>query len=88
MKWKIADAKINFSELIRKAEKEPQLIYNRDKMVAVVVGKDEFDELERIKKTITDRNLASALSEFSSICSEESYTFEAPSRQNRMVKFP
>ena len=88
MKWKIADAKINFSELIRKAENEPQLIYNRDRMVAVVLSKEEYEEFERIKKNKSEHNIAAALNEFSSICSEESYVFETPSRQNRKVVLP
>jgi prevent-host-death family protein len=88
MKWKIADAKANFSEIIRKAEKEPQLIYNRDRMVAVVVSKDEYEEYERIKKTVSERNIGSAFNEFSSICAEESYVFETPARKNRKVILP
>ena len=88
MKWKIADAKVNFSELIRKAEKEPQLIYNRDRMVAVVVSRDEYEEFERIKKAGSERNIASAFNEISSICSEESYIFETPARHNRKVVLP
>lgn len=88
MKWKIADAKKNFSELIRKSEKEPQLIYNRDKMVAVVLSREEFESLEQIKACAPDRNLSSAFNEFSSICSEESYVFETPERTNRKVVLP
>ena len=88
MKVEIADAKVNFSELIRKAEKELQFIYNRDRMVAVVVNREEYEEFERIKKNITERNIASALNEFSSICSEESYVFETPARNNRKVDLP
>ncbi len=88
MKWKIAEAKINFSDLIRKAEKEPQMIYNRDRMVAVVVSRDEYEEYERIKKAVSEHNIGSAFNEFSSICSEESYVFETPVRHNRKVILP
>lgn len=88
IKWKIAEAKTNFSDLLRKAEKEPQFIYNRDKMVAVVMSSEEYDELEKIKESSSGRSLASALNEFSSLCAEESYTFEVPSRKNRRTEFP
>jgi prevent-host-death family protein len=37
MNWKIAEAKQRFSELIHAVTKEPQLIYNRNELVAVVV---------------------------------------------------
>ncbi|PKL17280.1 MAG: hypothetical protein CVV49_11965 [Spirochaetae bacterium HGW-Spirochaetae-5] len=51
MKWKIADAKTGFSSLIKKADSEPQFIYNRDKMVAVVVSSKEYDEYKAIKES-------------------------------------
>jgi len=88
MRWKIAEAKTKFSDLLRKAEKEPQFIYNRDKMVAVVMSRDEYVELEKIKESGSGRSLASALNEFSSLCAEESYTFEAPVRKTRRTEFP
>jgi hypothetical protein len=87
MKWKIADAKTGFSALIKKAGNEPQFIYNRDKMVAVVVSSKDYDEYQAIKESYSSRNLASVISEFSSLCSEESYTFEVPPRSNRKVFF-
>lgn len=88
MRWKIAEAKTKFSDLLRKAEKEPQFIYNRDKMVAVVMSSEEYYEFEKIKETESGRSLTSALNEFSSLCAEESYTFEAPVRKNRRTEFP
>lgn len=88
MKWKIAEAKINFSDLVRRAEKEPQLIYNRERMVAVVISRVEYEEYERIKKSGSQRNMASAFNELSTICSEESYVFETPARHNRKVILP
>lgn len=87
MKWKIADAKTGFSSLIKKAGNEPQFIYNRDKMVAVVVSSKEYDEYKAIKESYSRRNIASVISEFSSLCSDESYTFEVPQRSNRKVFF-
>ena len=88
MKWKIAAAKVNFSELIRRSEKEPQLIYNRDNMVAVVVSKGAYEEYKRMKEQESQKTLASSFEELSSICAEESYVFEAPSRHNRKPVFP
>jgi prevent-host-death family protein len=47
MSWNIAQAKQQFSELVRLSAKEPQAIYNRDTPVATVVNAEEFAQFER-----------------------------------------
>ena len=47
--WNIANAKQQFSEVVRLTDEEPQAIYNRDKPVAVVVSAKEFDEFKQWK---------------------------------------
>lgn len=42
MTWNIAQAKQQFSEVVRLTAQEPQAIYNRDKPVAMLVNPDEF----------------------------------------------
>ncbi|WP_296899130.1 type II toxin-antitoxin system prevent-host-death family antitoxin, partial [Thiohalocapsa sp.] len=42
MSWKIADAKQRFSELVRQAVAEPQLIYNRNRLVAAVIDAEDY----------------------------------------------
>lgn len=88
MKWKIAGAKVNFSKLIRMSENEPQLIYNRDRMVAAVVSSEEYEEYRQFKEEKSRETLGAMFSEFSSICSDESYVFETPGRDNRKSEFP
>jgi prevent-host-death family protein len=88
MKWKIAGAKINFSELIRRSEKEPQLIYNRNRMVAAIVSTEEYEEYKSMKELKSQQTLGAMFNEFSSICAEESYSFETPPRVNRKSIFP
>ncbi len=39
--WKVGEAKQQFSEVLRRSEAEPQLIYRRNKLVAAVVAMDE-----------------------------------------------
>jgi len=68
VKWKIAYAKLNFSDLIRKTEKEPQFIFNRNKMVAVVMRRREYEEIEKVKETVSGQKPGSVLKEFSSLC--------------------
>ena len=47
MSWNIANAKQQFSEVVRLTAEEPQAIYNRDKPVAVMVSAEEFEEFKR-----------------------------------------
>ena len=42
MDWSIAQAKQQFSEVVRLAAKEPQAIYNRTTPVAMVVTTDDY----------------------------------------------
>jgi antitoxin (DNA-binding transcriptional repressor) of toxin-antitoxin stability system len=36
--WKVGEAKQQFSEVLRRSEAEPQLIYRRHRLVAAVVA--------------------------------------------------
>jgi len=47
MKWSIARTKAKFSEVVRRAQKEPQFVENRGERVAVVVSAAEFERLRR-----------------------------------------
>jgi len=47
MTWNIAQAKQQFSEVVRLSAQEPQAIYNRDKPVAVLVNALEFETYEK-----------------------------------------
>lgn len=39
--WNVGEAKQQFSELLRRSEHQPQLIYRRNRLVAAVVAVDE-----------------------------------------------
>jgi prevent-host-death family protein len=45
--WNIANAKQQFSEVVRLAAQEPQAIYNRDRPVAVLISANEFEGYQR-----------------------------------------
>jgi antitoxin Phd len=55
--WALQDAKARLSELVRAAEKEPQIITLRGEEAAVVVSTAEFQRLQRkgkaVKKSMT-----------------------------------
>jgi prevent-host-death family protein len=81
MDWKIAEAKQRFSEVVRAAEEEPQRIYNRDQLVAAVVGAAEIKEFLAWREQQHKGSLADSIRELSRICAEEGYTLEVPSRK-------
>ncbi|RCJ31591.1 prevent-host-death protein [Nostoc minutum NIES-26] len=87
MNWRIAQAKQRFSELINAATKEPQRIYNRDRLIAVVVEAEMFEEFLSWRKQRKQLSLADAFGELRQIAVEEDYTFETPSRQDRSNSF-
>ena len=47
MTWNIAQAKQQFSEVVRLSIQEPQAIYNRDKPVAMLVNAQVFEEFQQ-----------------------------------------
>ena len=81
MDWKIGEAKQRFSEVVRAAEEEPQRIYNRDRLVAAVVGPGEIREFLTWRERRRKGSLADSIRELSRICAEEDYTLEVPNRE-------
>ena len=87
MNWKIAEAKQKFSELIHSTAKEPQLIYNRDRLVAVVIEADDYQQFLAWRESQRQTTMAEALQELQKLCEEDSYTLIAPQRQDRSNAF-
>jgi prevent-host-death family protein len=46
MSWNIAQAKQQFSEVVRLSAKEPQAIYNRETAVAAVISAEEYAQFQ------------------------------------------
>jgi methionine synthase I (cobalamin-dependent) len=88
MKWSVAKAREQFSELLRKAANEPQEIYNRDRLVAAVLGPDSFRELSECAQKTARRTLKESFAETRKVMAEEGYQLEAPPRKNRKNDFP
>ena len=83
MPWKVGEAKQRFSDLLRQAASEPQLIYNRDRLVAVVVEGGAFEEFRKWEEQTQRRTLAAAFDELRRIAAEEDYELKVPKRRNR-----
>lgn len=87
MSWKIAEAKQKFSEVVRRSAEEPQLIYNRDRLVAVVVQPEIFRSYERWQEDRERRTVAEAFAELRAICEDEGCEVELPEREDRPNPF-
>ena len=82
-RWRIAEAKQQFSEVVRRADDTPQKIYRRDRLVAVVVSPDTLAALEATGRQQPPPTLADAFSDIRSACLEERYELELPERGDR-----
>lgn len=87
MNWKIEEAQQKFSELMSAAVSEPQLIYNRDKLVAAVVEAELFQDFLAWQQQQRKPSLADAFSQLRQLCAEENYTLEIPAREDRFNPF-
>ena len=81
--WRIAEAKQQFSEVVRRAGDAPQKIYRRDRLVAAVVSPDVLATLEAVSRQQSSPTLADALSDIRSACLEERYELALPERRDR-----
>lgn len=86
-KWKIAEAKQRLSEVIRAAREEPQLIFNRERLVAAVIEPGDLPELMAKRREGGRRSVAARFAELREICAEEDFSFEVPARADRPNPF-
>jgi PHD/YefM family antitoxin component YafN of YafNO toxin-antitoxin module len=87
MSWKVAEAKQNFSRLLREAHHEPQLIYRRDRLVAALVEPETFEEFRRWREERDRATLGERFAELRRICAEDDYDLPTSERRNRPNPF-
>jgi hypothetical protein len=80
MSWNIAQAKQQFSEVVRLTAEEPQMIYNRDRCVAAVIDADSFKAFEAWQRQTARRTLGEEFAELRQIATEENYELPMQSR--------
>lgn len=74
MHWNIAQAMQHFSEVVKQAIRQPQLIYNRNQPVAALISADDYAAFEEWRKArAKSRTLAEEFAEFRRILQEEGY---------------
>jgi hypothetical protein len=81
--WTIATARQHLPEVVGRAAREPQLVYRRDKLVAVVISPERADEAAALRRP----GLAAKLAELQRLCAEEGYELSAPPRRDRANPF-
>lgn len=87
MQWKVGEAKQRLSDMIRQAETEPQLIYNRERLVAAVVDGESFKEFQSWEDGRKRRSLWERFAELRRIAAEDGYELKLPRRRDRRNAF-
>ncbi len=87
MRWQIASAKQQLSEVVRQAAQEPQLLFNREHLVAAVVGEEVWREFDAWRAVRVRPSIAAALDEVRRITAEDGYELETPIRGDRANPF-
>ena len=87
MPWKVAEAKQKFSDVVRQVAREPQLIFNRERLVAAVIDGDTFRAFQAWREQEGRKTVGFAFGELRHIIEEEDYEFEIPTRQDRTNAF-
>ena len=89
MTWSIANAKQQFSEVVRLTAQEPQAIYNRDKPVAVVISAADFEAFKRWRAERERPSLVEQFDRIRAALIAEGYEdgIEIPPRRDRPSPF-
>jgi hypothetical protein len=81
--WKVGEAKQQFSEVLRRSETEPQLIYHRRRLIAAVVAVDEAN-VATISRRVT---IADRIKEAGELFRRENYKLPPTRRRARANPF-
>jgi hypothetical protein len=81
--WQVGEAKQQFSEVLRRSETEPQLIYHRRRLVAAVVAVDEAN-VGTISRKVT---IADRIAEARDLFLTENYKLPSTRRRARANTF-
>ena len=82
MRWSIVNARQQFADLVRAAAEEPQPVYNRERMVAVVVDPASFEEFQAWQRQ-RGGSIADSFAELHAIFAEVGWDLELPERRTR-----
>lgn len=80
MNWNIAQAKQHFSDVVKQAATEPQIIYNRNTPVAALITADELEEYRRLKAACLPKSLGEAFAELRQLAAGDPDPLPEPDR--------
>jgi hypothetical protein len=81
--WTVTDVKDRFAEIMRASLQEPQIVYDQNKPVSVVVNVNFFHQLMNLRARQARPTIAELLEELREIHKSEPVEIEAPTRQDR-----
>jgi hypothetical protein len=81
--WNVGEAKQQFSEVLRRSETEPQLIYRRHQLIAAVVAVDDTT----VAAVSKPRTIADRIEEARELFRRENYRLPRTRRSNRPNSF-
>lgn len=87
MSWNIAQAKQQFSEVVRLSVEEPQMIYNRDRCVAAVIDAETFSAFVEWREKSARKTLGEEFAELRRIAAGDPEPLPVISRSTRPNPF-
>ena len=80
MNWNIAQAKQHFSDVVKQAATEPQIIYNRNTPVAALITADELADYHAWKEGRNQKTLGEEFAELRRLAAGEPDPLPEPDR--------
>jgi prevent-host-death family protein len=87
MPWNIAQAKQRFSEVVKQAAEEPQLIYKRGRLVAAVIDAEDFNIFQTWQQRRGAKTLGEAFAELRALAAGDENPLPVPERRDRPNAF-
>jgi prevent-host-death family protein len=82
MPWNIAQAKQRFSEVVKQAATEPQIIYKRNQPVAAIIGAEDLAKFQEWRRTQSKpRTLADDFDELRALAADDPDPLPDPDRR-------
>ncbi len=80
MNWNIAEAKQHFSDVVKQAASEPQVIYNRNTPVAAMIAAEDLAEYRLWKEGRQQQSLGDAFAELRQLAAVDPDPLPEPDR--------
>lgn len=87
MLWNIAQAKQHFSDVVKQSADEPQLIYNRNRLVAAVINAEQFSSFQTWRQRQNMKTLGEAFAELRALADGDENPLPVPERRDRPNAF-